>query len=935
LLSSGEEELALLRPLTGTSDDVVAAHRRLSDLLGYTFPSERIAPSRFPLPSTDSVQDAQSLHLLWQAARLLLREGATPFRSLGRVSVRPRTYQLVPLMMALRLDPVRLLIGDDVGVGKTIEAGLILRELWERGEVRRVAVLCPPYLCDQWQKELVEKFHLDAVVVSSATVGQLERRTPPGRTVYQHYPLQVISIDFVKYPRNKPAFLLHAPELVVVDEAHGSTPGRGADRHLRYELVRELAADPRRHLILLTATPHSGIAEAFQKLLGLLDPDFELWDLSRLSEHQRQRLALHFVQRTRKDIEAQWEGVQCFPEREPKEETYTLSPAYRKLFEAVYEFCTEIVESGRNLQAHRRRMRWWSALALLRCVMSSPQAAKEALKRRRKGEAVPVGEEDDDTSYVYEPDQRLPSDELPTPLLDQADAELTDPEKRRLRELERMAEGISEAEDRKLAGCLETVRRLLEDRFNPVVWCYYVETAEYVAKKLSEALSAQVPDVRVLCLTGRVGEEERRQKVAELMEHHGPRVLVATDCLSEGINLQRGFNAVVHYDLPWNPNRLEQREGRVDRYEQQSPVVRAVRYYGKDNPVDGAVIRVLLDKARAIRQVLGTHVPVPEEERYVVEALVHALFFGRKQEEQLNLPFPEDPVPELHRKWEVDAKREQERRTRFAQHALKPEEVRRELEAADQVLGDPEAVRDFVLVACQRLGLQVRQSRRHSDVWEVVTEPAAVEGVPEAVQRAVPLGRRRWTVTFTSPTPEGAEYLGRNHPFVAALARYLFEQAFSGSRDAVTARCGAIRTLAVQRLTTLVLLRPRFQLLQPDRPLLAEEVLVAGWELYGDRWLSPQQALPLLLAEPAANLPAAEKKELVEAALQEAKRLLADGGENWLRRLLEDRATELEEAHRRVRQSVGKPVRGLKIQPHWPPDLLGVLVLQPVVGGVR
>jgi hypothetical protein len=159
VLASGEEEV-VLRPLTGTSDDGVVVHRRLPELLGYTIPTEHISSSQFPPPFPDSVADAQSLHLLWQSARLLLREGAAPFRSLGRISVRPRTYQLVPLMMALRLDPVRLLIADDVGVGKTIEAGLIARELWERGEIRRMAVLCPPYLCDQWQKELKEKFHL-------------------------------------------------------------------------------------------------------------------------------------------------------------------------------------------------------------------------------------------------------------------------------------------------------------------------------------------------------------------------------------------------------------------------------------------------------------------------------------------------------------------------------------------------------------------------------------------------------------------------------------------------------------------------------------------------------------------------------------------------------------------------------------------------------
>jgi len=225
-------------------------------------------------------------------------------------------------------------------------------------------------------------------------------------------------------------------------------------------------------------------------------------------------------------------------------------------------------------------------------------------------------------------------------------------------------------------------------------------------------------------------------------------------------------------------------------------------------------------------------------------------------------------------------------------------------------------------------------------VWDVVTEQAVLVNVPEAVRRALPADRRgRWTITFTSPTPEGAEYVGRNHPFVAALARYLFEQAFAGTGEAVTARCGAIRTRAVQRVTALLLLRPRFQLLQPGRPpLLAEEVLVTGWELYGARWLSAEEALQLLLAEPAANLPAAEKRELVGAALREAEKFLdsdSHSPQDSLRALLEKRAAELEKSHRRIRHAVGRSVRGLQVQLHWPPDLLGVLVLQPLAGGTR
>lgn len=176
LLPSERTDVHLLRPLTGATDEVVAIHGALSNLIAHTLPEERLRPATFPLPTVDDLADAASAHLLWQAARLTLREGATPFRSLGKISIRPRTYQFVPLLMALRLDPVRMLIADDVGVGKTIEALLVARELFDRGEIKRICVLCPPCLCEQWQTELAEKFNLEAVIIRSGTVGQLERQ---------------------------------------------------------------------------------------------------------------------------------------------------------------------------------------------------------------------------------------------------------------------------------------------------------------------------------------------------------------------------------------------------------------------------------------------------------------------------------------------------------------------------------------------------------------------------------------------------------------------------------------------------------------------------------------------------------------------------------------------------------------------------------------
>jgi len=934
LLPGEDPDTYRLRPLAGTEDDAILIHRTIADILGYDLPTERVDPSAFPLPNPERTGDSQRVRLLWNATRLLLRESASPFRSLGRISIRPRTYQLVPLMMALRLDPVRLLIADDVGVGKTIEAGLILRELWDRREIRRIAVLCPPYLCDQWEKELREKFNLEPVVIRSDTISRLERAKPLDRTVYQHFPIQVISIDFVKLEPNKHAFLLDPPECVVVDEAHGATPAGGRERQLRYALVRELARNPRRHLILLTATPHSGIQEAFQKLLGLLDEALEGWDYLHLTQEQRVRLARHFVQRTRQDVQSVWEeGKRLFPKRDAVEATYTLSPIYRDFLERVYKFCTGIVLRGRGLDVHRRRMVWWGALALLRSVSSSPRAAQIALEKRRQGEAL--GDEMEDLTEVYEPTDRLPSDEVPTPAVERAEVHMEPRERNSLRALEALARSLSPDQDSKLQGCIRLVRNLLQGSHNPVVWCFFVDTAEYVAEELRKALLGDFPDLTVLCVTGRIGEEERREMVQDLMVKPR-RVLVATDCLSEGINLQEGFDAVLHYDLPWNPNRLEQREGRVDRYGQPRPIVKAVRYYGRDNPIDGAVLEVLLRKAEDIRKILGTHVPVPQDDESVVEAMVQYLFLrGLKPVQLPLLVTPEDLVQTFHQRWELDARREKENRTRFAQHALKPEEVRRELEAVDQVLGDPHAVRDFVLQTLQRLGIPCSPDHRLPDTYHIPLNESARVNAPEPVQEALlqhARKRHRWTITFTSPTLEGAEYLGRNHPFVESLARYLFESALEGQATETVTRAGAVATHAVRRPTVLLLLRVRYEVKRPDlAPLLAEEVLTTGWEgtPSASSWLPAERALTLLSALPGANLPADERRALVERALEQVPFLLQNP-ESPLGRVIQTRARELEEAHRRVRRSVGEAVRGLRVEPYWPPDVLAVLLLKPV-----
>jgi len=941
LLPSDDADLLVLRPLTGSTDEVVAIHSRLASLIGYSLPEEPLRPSQFKAPTVDDLSDASSAHLLWHAARLTLREGATPFRSLGRISIRPRIYQFVPLLMGLRMDTVRMLIADDVGVGKTIEALLVARELLDRGEIRRMCVLCPPYLCEQWQKELAEKFNLDAVVIRSGTVNQLERRKTSSDSIYKHYPVQVASIDFLKSDRNRHLFLLDCPDLVIVDEAHGSAVSAegNQNQHQRHQLIRAIADKSNQHLILLTATPHSGVESAFRSLLTLLQPEFADWDTSSLSEPQRIQLARHFVQRTRRDIEHDWEGDHCFPKRIPDDKTYRLSGPYRELFNQTFEFCSEIVRTGKSLNQRQQRVRYWGALALLRCVMSSPAAAVAALESRH--DSLATSDEDPEfRSFVFESAEDRTDDDQPTPPVEAAEATLAEGDRRRLRELGKMAKGLLDSpQDTKLGECAKLVAGLLNEGFHPIVWCRYIATADSLAEGLQSRLRKEFPKLRVVAVTGRLGDEERRTKIDELAVEPS-RVLVATDCVSEGMNLQHAFNAVIHYDLPWNPNRLEQREGRVDRYGQRSETVKAIRYFSPDSAVDGVVLDVLLNKAREIHRTLGTHVPVPAESETVTEALLNALFIrgepakaqGSKQR-LFDFVDDEDSVDQFHQRWQLDAEREKVNRSRFAQRALKPAEVRQELETTDAVLGDPDAVQEFVLTAAQRLGLNIRKEKQ-PDVFRVLIDAASVSTLPPAVTFALPSSKSgQWLISFVSPTPEGADYLGRNHPFVASLARFLLESALTKGSTAVASRCGVIRTKAVTRLTSIALLRVRYLVNQPDRPsLLSEEVLVTGivpgTKRSAVEWLSDQEALRLLAeAKPDANVPMAEKRELIQVALESWPGLEAD-----LHKRIDARANELEKSHKRVRQAVAMKVRQLTVAPQLPPDLLGMLVLQPVVG---
>jgi ERCC4-related helicase len=419
--------------------------------------------------------------------------------------------------MALKMETVRLLVADDVGIGKTIEAGLIARELLDRGEIRRLAVLCPPHLCDQWKDELASKFGIQSEIVRTGTAGRLERGLPQGQSIFDVHPFTVVSLDYIKSDRRRDEFVRACPEFVIVDEAHASV-GTGAEtKNQRLVVLRGLAERADRHMVFLTATPHSGDEAAFHNLLGLLHPDFRalqgMTD-SPVRQRLRERLAAQFVQRRRADI-AEWRDAgSVFPDRETAEVTYPLSGEWGRLFDEVLDYARGMIRRAEGQSLLRQRMSWWAALALLRCVSSSPASATVALSTRLRaveglleGQQIEVLDERG-AEAVFDgatADSLTSEEAAPAGITD--DAAASEDDAAALHGLLDRATALKGPErDPKLRLLIGQVKAVLAEGFRPVIFCRFIQTAHYVGEHLRAALPEAKHVVEVI--TGELPSED-------------------------------------------------------------------------------------------------------------------------------------------------------------------------------------------------------------------------------------------------------------------------------------------------------------------------------------------------------------------------------------------------------------------------------------------
>jgi superfamily II DNA or RNA helicase len=566
------------------------------------------------------------LRILSEAYRIHLAYLFDPLLAIHTSSIEPLPHQITAVYeQMLNRHPLRFLLADDPGAGKTIMAGLLIKELLSRGDVRRCLICAPGNLTEQWQDELLRKFHLQFTILSRDLV-----EVSGGGNPFELYDLLIVRLDQLSRNENLQASLAQTDwDLVICDEAHkmaASFFNGDIKETKRYRLGKRLR-QLTRHFLLMTATPHNGKEEDFQLFLALLDEDrFE----GRFRDGVHEVDVSDLMRRMVKEKLLKFDGKPLFPERRAYTISYQLSAEEGLLYEAVTEYVRQEFDRAENLGDDGRKGTVGFALTILqRRLASSPEAIYQSLQRRRvrlekrlqearaQREAslatLDPGDWEEEDWEEIEDNAELELGDSEAELIDSATAARNIAELQteilRLQELEEQARALRRSgNDVKWLQ----LRQLLDDSPEMrdggqglrklVIFTEHRDTLNYLQERLTTLFGRQEA---LVCIHGGVQREERRE--AEELFRNDPEVLIllATDAAGEGINLQRA-HLMVNYDLPWNPNRLEQRFGRIHRIG-QTEVCHLWNLVAGDTR-EGQVYRRLLQKLEVERAALGGQV---------------------------------------------------------------------------------------------------------------------------------------------------------------------------------------------------------------------------------------------------------------------------------------------------------------------------------------
>ncbi len=751
--------------------------------------------------------DGNLFRLVSEARRISMAYLFDPFMAVQTSNLDPLPHQIDAVYeKMLPRQPLRYLLADDPGAGKTIMAGLFCKELIARGDVERCLIISPGSLVEQWQDELWQKFGLEFDILTR-DMAEASRSGNP----FAEHPQLIARLDHLARNEDLQAKLgVTDWDLIIIDEAHKMSAhysGGEVKETRRYKLGR-LAGSITRHFLLMTATPHAGIAEDFELFLALLDGDrFE----GKPGDASHALDTSDLMRRLVKEKLLKFDGTPLFPERRAYTAVYPLSDDEALLYKRVTEYVTEEMNRADRLKAagegRRGAIVGFALTTLQRRLASSPEAIYQSLLRRRlrlegriaeeriKRRGMEIGSAIGTSGYPADfsgVDDGFDTDDLPDGELEDLEDELVDEasaartiaeleyEIRTLSDLEDLARQLRSSEhDRKweeLASILRQTPAMITptgDRRKLIIFSEHRDTLKYLVAKLRDLLGSAES---VVSIHGGMPREERRKVQESFVQDKDVLVLVATDAAGEGINLQRA-HLMINYDLPWNPNRIEQRFGRVHRIG-QTEVCHLWNLVAEDTR-EGRVFRRLFEKLDEQREALGDQVFDVLGDAFrgksLRDLLIEAVRYGEHPERQLFLATVVDET--------VGGKlREIVRERALVRDVMTGadiERIRDEMERAETRRLQPHFVRAFFRTAFEHLGGSVRERERGR--FEITNVPADLRRRDRQIGRGTPLMRRYERVTFDKTLIDyagrpRAEYLTPAHPLLEAVTDVIIER---------------------------------------------------------------------------------------------------------------------------------------------------------------
>jgi SNF2 family DNA or RNA helicase len=769
--------------------------------------------------------DGALFRLVSEAQRIRLAHLFDPVLAVHTSIVDPLPHQITAVYESmLPRQPLRFLLADDPGAGKTIMAGLLIKELIARGDLQRCLIVCPGSLAEQWQDELYRRFHLPFEILTN---DKLEA----ARTGNWFMETNLVIARLDKLSRNEDIQnKLQAPDcrwdLVVCDEAHkmSATVFGGETKYTKRYRLGQLLSSLTRHFLLMTATPHNGKAEDFQLFMALLDGDrFE----GRFRDGVHTADVSDLMRRMVKESLLKFDGTPLFPERIAYTVPYKLSDPEAALYAAVTQYVREEFDRAEKLENDKRAGTVGFALTILqRRLASSPEAIYQSLRRRRErlesrlrelevlqrgGQAAPIlaatvpamdAEDIDDLEDAPDTEVEAAEEEI----LDQATAARSIAELRieiaTLKELEQAALAVrtsgNDTKWRELASLLgeifttaAIVNKVAEPEasYGPtkipppkssahqklVIFTEHRDTLNYLEQRISSLLGRKES---VVVIHGGIGREERL-KVQEMFRHDPEvQVLLATDAAGEGINLQRA-HLMVNYDLPWNPNRLEQRFGRIHRIG-QTEVCHLWNLVAEETR-EGDVYRKLLEKLEQARLALGGQVfdvlgKLQFEGKSLRDLLIEAIRHGERPEVQAFLTTVLDTTLD---RGHLQGLLEEHVLAHDAMDASRVRLIREDMERADARRLQPHYIESFFQEAFKRLGGTVKQ--RESRRYEISHVPAPVRNRDRLIGIGEPVLPRYERVAFEKAlvAPQGqplAAFVCPGHPLLDSVIDLTLER---------------------------------------------------------------------------------------------------------------------------------------------------------------